>query len=171
MSNRDTTGGQEWQSGGGFGTGSTWESSTSETWTSTGSGSGSTGDQSTMDKAQSAASQVQDKAGQVADQAQAKAGQVADQATSKVDEGMDKAASGLNQAADMLRQRGQSMGGGTASTVANTAASTLEQGAQFLRENDTDQLIAEVENFVRRKPMESLLIAAGVGFVLSTARR
>jgi ElaB/YqjD/DUF883 family membrane-anchored ribosome-binding protein len=150
MSSRDTTP-QEWQPGSSFqGSTTGWD-----TPSSTG-----TGEQSTMDRAKDAVGMGQEKAGQMADQA-----------TAKADAGMDKAASGLDRAAETIRERGESMGGGTVADAATMAADRLEQGAQFLRENDTDQLIAELEALVRRKPVESLLVAAGVGFLLSKALR
>lgn len=150
MSSRDTTP-QEWQPG------SPLQGSTTGLDTPTGT---ETGSQSTMDRAKDAVGIGQEKAGQMADQA-----------TAKADAGMDKAATGLDRAAETLRERGESMGEGTAANAATMAADRLEQGAQFLRENDTDQLIAELEALVRRKPVESLLVAAGVGFLLSKALR
>lgn len=131
---------------------------------------------STVDKAKDVAGQAQEKATQAVDTAKEKAGQAADQATTKVDAGMDKAAGGLETLAGTLRERGESMGGsgGTASavqTAATTAAGTLDSAAQYLREKDTDQLMADLEALVREKPVQSLLVAAGVGFLLSKALR
>ena len=114
---------------------------------------------------------VQDKAGQAVDTAKEKVGQVTDQATAKVDAGMDKAAGGLQTLADTIRDKGPSGGqGGVGSAVAMTA-DKLETAATYLRDKDTDQLMTELEGLVRRKPVESLVAAAAVGFVLSKLLR
>jgi ElaB/YqjD/DUF883 family membrane-anchored ribosome-binding protein len=59
------------------------------------------------------------------------------------------------------------MGGGSVASIATTAADKMEAGAQMLREKDTEQIVSDLEALVRRKPVESLLVAAGIGFVLS----
>ncbi len=117
-------------------------------------------------KASAKASEVSDKASDVAAKAQEKAGAVGDKAQQSADQGMDKAASGLGQAADMLRQQGEQRSGTTA-TAATKTAEKLEGASQYLKEKDTDQVLTDLESLVRRKPVESLLVAAGVGFVLS----
>jgi ElaB/YqjD/DUF883 family membrane-anchored ribosome-binding protein len=95
-----------------------------------------------------------------------KASEMSGQAHAKADEGMNKAAEGVGQAADMLRQRGEQTGG-TMGTAATTVADKLDSTGTYLREKDTDQLMSDLEALIRRKPVESLLVAAGAGFVLS----
>jgi ElaB/YqjD/DUF883 family membrane-anchored ribosome-binding protein len=95
-----------------------------------------------------------------------KAAEVSGQAHAKADEGMTKAAEGVGQAADMLRQRGEQTGG-TVGTAATTVADKLDSAGSYLQEKDTDQLLQDLESLIRRKPVESLLVAAGAGFVLS----
>ena len=126
---------------------------------------GQTGD--LMETAKEKAGQVTEQAGAMLDTAKDRATQMTDQATSAVDTGMDKAASGLDTAAGTLRDRGESMGGGSMASLATTAADKMEAGAQLLREKDTEQIVSDLEALVRRKPVESLLVAAGIGFVLS----
>jgi len=130
-----------------------------------------------VDQAKQTAGQAVDtakeKAGQVTDTAKEKAGQMTEQATAKADIGIEKAAGGLDRAADMLRERtqGTEAGGGAVQTVAATAADKLDTAAQYLQGKDTDQLVAELEAVIRRRPVESLLVAAGVGFLLSKSLR
>lgn len=133
---------------------------------------GSTGDtmQQAQDKAGQALGTAQQKDQGAADTAKQKTSQAADQAQVKADQGMDKAASGLGQAADKLRQQGEQRGG-TAASVATTTAEKLDSASQYLREKDTNQILDDVEALVRRKPVESLLVAAGVGFLLSKVLR
>jgi ElaB/YqjD/DUF883 family membrane-anchored ribosome-binding protein len=114
------------------------------------------------DTYQDAADTAKDK-GQEAMQ---RAGEMGSKAQHKADEGMERAASGLGQAAEKLREQGQQRGGTMASTASMTA-DKLDSASQYLRDKDTDQLMTDLEALVRRKPVESLLAAAGIGFVLS----
>jgi len=125
----------------------------------------------TATELESSATSTGAQSGPMKDTVAEKAGGIVDQAKPAVDAGMDKAASGLQSAADMVRERGESMGGGQIASVATMAADKLEGGAGMLRGTDTDALIIEVENMVRRKPVESLAVAAGIGFLLSKALR
>lgn len=130
--------------------------------------SGSGADQA-KEKATEVAGQAKEQASQAVDTAKEKAGQVAEQATAKADVGLDKAAGGLDKAADVLRERGEAMGGqGSAvQSITATAATRLDGAAQYLQDKDTDQLKADLEAMVRQKPTQTLLVAAGVGFLLS----
>jgi hypothetical protein len=153
-----SSGGFDRSEGGTFGVGS---STVTE-----GSGQGGQGMGGAVD-------QAKEMAGQAVDTARDKAGQVTEQATAKTDVGIEKAAGGLDRAADVLRERagGTGAGGGAMQSAATMAADRLDSAAQYLQGKDTDQLVAELEALVRRRPMESLLVAAGVGFVLSKALR
>jgi ElaB/YqjD/DUF883 family membrane-anchored ribosome-binding protein len=100
-----------------------------------------------------------------------KAGELLDQAKPTLDTGMEKAASGLETAAETLRERGEAMGGGQMASVATLTADKLTTGAEMLRGTSSEAMMVELENMVRRKPVESLAVAAAVGFVLSKAIR
>ena len=129
---------------------------------------------SATDKAKDMAGQAQQKAGAAVETAQQKVDQVTDQATTKVDAGIDKAAGGLDKLADTIRGRAESSGQGGSSSMASQAtmvADKLDASAQYLRGKDTDQLITDLEALVRRKPAQSMLVAAGVGFLLSKTLR
>jgi len=137
-----------------------------------GQDTGSTVDQA-KEKATQAADTAKDKAAQAADTAKQKAGEVADQASTKVDAGMDKAAGGLDKAAGLLRDKSASMGGegSPVQSVATKAATQLDTASQYLQDKNTDQLMADLENLVRQKPAQTLLVAAGIGFLLSKVVR
>jgi cell division septum initiation protein DivIVA len=126
---------------------------------------------STKQKASNAVDTAEQKASKVADKASQTADQVIDQATSATDTGMDKAAGGMDKLAGEIRHQGQSMGSGTMQSAATSVADALESGAQFLRDKDTDELMTDLEGVIRRKPVESMLVAAGVGFFLAKAIR
>ena len=113
----------------------------------------------------------QNAVGQAMDMATERAGAVAEQATSAVDQGIGQAASGLDMAAGMIRERGEQMGGGGVQSSAVMVADKLDAASTYLRDKDSEQLIADLEALVRRKPTESLLVAAGIGFLLSKMMR
>lgn len=123
-------------------------------------------DASLQDKASDAAGQAKEKAGDLAGKAQEKAGEVGDKAQEKADSGLATAATGLGKASDMLRQQGEQRQG-TVGTAATKTADSLENASLYLQEKDTDQLMTDLEALVRQKPVESVLVAAGIGFVLS----
>jgi ElaB/YqjD/DUF883 family membrane-anchored ribosome-binding protein len=109
---------------------------------------------------------------QARDSASGKANEVAGQATAAVDQGIDRASAGLDRAADMIRERGEQMGGGSgAGSSAAMVADKLDAASTYLRDKDSAQLIADLERVVRQKPTQSLLVAAGVGFLLSKILR
>lgn len=132
---------------------------------SSSSGSGSSGDDSgAVDKVIGATAQ---KMGAISESMSG----MTDQAASKADAGMEKAASGLDSLAGTIRDKSQSMGGGQMQSIATTAADKMESGAEMLRHTDSEQLISELEALVRRKPVESMLVAAGIGFLFAKAMR
>ncbi len=112
------------------------------------------------------AGEAKDKASEVAGKAQEMAGEAGEKVHSGSDKGIDAAASGLEQAAGMLRKQGEQREG-TVGTAATKTADTLETASTYLHEKDTDQLMSDLESLVRRKPVESVLVAAGIGYVLS----
>lgn len=115
-----------------------------------------------QDKVQDAKAKAQDASQKV----QEKASDMGDKAQDKADAGMDKAASGLSTASDKLRDKGEQQGG-QVGKVANQAADTMDSASGYLREHDSDQMLNDLEDLIRRKPVESLLVAAGVGLLLS----
>ena len=112
---------------------------------------------------------AKDKAKDVVTNVQHKASEIGDQAASRADAGMDKAAQGLGSLASTLRERSESMGDSQMGSMATMAADRLESGAEMLRAKDTDQLVSDLEALVRRRPVESLLVAVGAGYLLSRA--
>jgi hypothetical protein len=127
-------------------------------------GIGSQGDSSPgmtgkMDKAKEALSGMTEKAGDIGSQA-----------TSRADAGMEKAAEGLDALASRVRDRGESMGEGQVASLATAAADKMHTGAEMIRGKDTDQLMTDLEALIRRRPVESLLVAAGIGYLISRAK-
>lgn len=110
-----------------------------------------------------------DKAKEALSTVSEKAGELTDQATSKADAGMEKAAGGLDSLADKVRKQGESMGDGQVATLATAAADRMQSGAEMIRSKDADQMMTDLEGLIRRRPVESLLVAAGIGYLISRA--
>ncbi len=125
------------------------------------------------EKTTQAADTAKKKATEAADTAKKKANQVVGQASTKADMGLDKAAAGIGKAADMLHEKAQGANGqsGGLMGMASQTADKLDGAAQYLKEKDSSQLVADLEAMVRQKPVQSLLIAAGVGLLLSKMMR
>ena len=121
------------------------------------------------DQAQEKVGQAKDKATEVKDQATDKAGEVKDQAVEKADQGLEKASGGLSTAADKLRE--QSGEGGPLPAQAGMVADRLEQASSYLKDKDTNEIISDLEAFVREKPVESVIGAVAIGFILAKILR
>lgn len=132
---------------------------------------------STSNKAQDKFNDGMDKADHMAKDAQSrmdkgkqKAGEMTGKAQERTDQGMDKAADAMDRGADMLRDRGNRQGG-TMGDVAGTAADAMESAGSYLHDANTGEMMDQVEAYIRKNPTQSLLIAAGVGFVLAKAMK
>ena len=136
--------------------------------TAAGSSSGSP-DAGAGSGSESMQTQVREQADKVISTTTRKAGSLADQATSSMDAGIEKASGGLDTLAGAIRDKSPSLGG--AQSMANTAADKIEAQAEMLRGQSADQMISDLEALVRRRPVESMLVAAGAGFILSKALR
>jgi hypothetical protein len=127
-------------------------------WTATG--------EQVSDKMSEAASQAREKIAEVGAQAR----EMGRSAVEKLDQGRESAAEGLRSTADSLRSGAQTGTQGV-TNLANRAADSMEQTAQYMREHDVRGMVGEMEKMVRRNPGPSLIAAAAVGFLLGTALR
>lgn len=88
-------------------------------------------------------------------------------------------ATAMNKAKDTTTAVGQSMGslagtirdnapqGGTMGSAATAVADGLQATGSYLQEKGFEDMIADLTSFVRRYPMQSLLLGAGIGYLLS----
>ena len=118
-----------------------------------------------QDKAQQAASTVQDKAQQAMDKAQ----DIGQQAADKADAATTTVGEKMTDVAQTIRQKAPATG--TAATVADTAADTLERAGTYLQQQDLNDMRADLENIIRRYPVQSLLVGLGVGYLLARGTR
>jgi ElaB/YqjD/DUF883 family membrane-anchored ribosome-binding protein len=116
------------------------------------------------------ASNAADKIAEAASQARNKAADLGRGAAEKIDQNRQAAAGGLQQAASTLHQKADSLPGGPRVTsFAHTAADKLEATAGYLRENDVNSMIEDLQRFIRRNPGPALLGAAAIGFLVGRA--
>jgi len=132
--------------------------------------SGSTsGGQMSEDSVGDTASQESGKKSSIAGKASEGASMAKEKATSGTDTLIEKAAGGLESLSSTMSSKSESMGSGQIQSIAGSAAGTLAQGAEMLRGRDSEQMMSDLEELVRKKPLESLLVAAGVGYLISRA--
>ena len=75
--------------------------------------------------------------------------------------GMDSAASSLHARADNLP------GGEKVARAAHTTADAMEKAADYVRDEDLEAMIEDVQQMVKRHPGATLLAAAAAGFLLA----
>ncbi len=157
----------------------------------TGSTAGGTGSESgigaggTASVTGEASGNVIDRARDIASTAQEKLADVGTTVREKTGSAKDSLADALESGAEKLRQRasggrvaGATAGGGTVTMpdgrvtqITDRVASGMDATADWLREADLDSMRAAVERQVREHPGRTLLIAAGIGYLIGKAFR
>lgn len=99
-------------------------------------------------------------------QGKAKLDDAAHMAEDKADEGIDRAAGFMATASDKLEEQGMKRDDqfGDAATM---AAEKMDSASQYLSQRTSKDILDDIETLVREKPLESVLVAAGVGLLLS----
>jgi ElaB/YqjD/DUF883 family membrane-anchored ribosome-binding protein len=97
-----------------------------------------------------------------------KASDVGQQVTATTDSALNTAGQRIEGLASTVRENAPS---GTAGEVATKAAHALEQSGQYLQNTSTSNLVSDVTDLVRRRPIPSLIIALGVGYLVVRALR
>jgi ElaB/YqjD/DUF883 family membrane-anchored ribosome-binding protein len=88
-------------------------------------------------------------------------------AANKFDDNREAAATGLKDAASSLHQNAGSMSGGDKLTsMAHSTATALDTTADWMRENSSTKIMADVSSLVKRNPGPSMLAAIAVGFLI-----
>jgi ElaB/YqjD/DUF883 family membrane-anchored ribosome-binding protein len=121
------------------------------------------------DKAHSAVDSAADKAQQAASDAKEKAQQIGNQVADRADAATTTVGEKMSDAASALRQNAPTSG--PIADAADTAADTLQRAGSYLQEQDLSDMRADLENLIRRHPVESLLVGFGVGYLLARGMR
>ncbi len=117
------------------------------------------------DKAQQVASTVKDTAQDLKDKAQ----DLGQQAAERADATTTTVGEKMSDVAQTIRERAPSTG--TLGNVADTAATTLDRAGTYLQQQDLSDMRADLEDIIRRHPIESLLVGLGVGYLLARSMR
>jgi ElaB/YqjD/DUF883 family membrane-anchored ribosome-binding protein len=126
----------------------------------------------TLDKQpeESMVERVKSAVSDTAEKAQDKVEEVGRTVQGNIDENRGPAADKLQDVASTLHEKADSLPGGEkVANLAHSAADKVEATAEYVREHDVQDMMADVENFVRKHPGQSLVAAAAVGFLLGKA--
>ena len=108
---------------------------------------------------------VKDKAADLKDQAQ-EAGAVA---AAKADDAMTATGDQMQSFAQTIREKAPTEG--RVGEVAQQAATALERGGTYLQQSDLNGVRDDLEQIVRRYPVQSLLVGLGIGYLVARATR
>lgn len=91
-------------------------------------------------------------------------------AANKFDANREAAAAGMKDAAYSIHENAGSISGGDRLTsMAHSAANALDSTADWVRENSTTKMMADVTSLVKKNPGPSMLIAMVAGFLIGRA--
>lgn len=114
--------------------------------------------------------QLGDKLSDMATQVKEKVMDFGTAAANKFDTNREAAATGLKEAASSMHENAGSVSGGDRLTgMAHSAASALDSTADWVRENNSTKIMADVTSLVKRNPGPSMLAAIAVGFLVGRA--
>lgn len=91
-------------------------------------------------------------------------------AKQRAEEGKSRAAGTMEDAAQELRERAEGTGGVQAK-AGEKVAEGMEKTAGYLREKDTQQVMDDVERYVREHPVQAIAGAIFGGFVIARILR
>jgi hypothetical protein len=113
---------------------------------------------------------TQEQAEDLAGKAKESAGQYAEKAQEQIDRGTDQAAGGLDKAADALRERTRDSDG-MGAQAGTRVAEGMETAAGYLREHNSEDMLADLEHYVKAHPTTALAGAVVAGFFIGRILR
>ena len=130
----------------------------------------------TFDKAQDeiegAGSALKSKLSESAASARDKVQNAGRNVQAKIDETRAPAAEKLQNVASALHEKADQLPGGeTVAGIAHKTADTMQATAEYVRRNDLQNMMGDVRTFVRKRPGQSLIAAAALGFLLGRTLR
>jgi len=116
--------------------------------------------------------ETQQAAGKVLRQTKDKVGEFGRTMQTKIDDSRVPAADTLENAASALHQRADRFPGGpNVAGAVHGAADKMQATADYVRDHEVRDMMADVETLVRRNPGPSLAVAAAIGFLVGRAFR
>jgi ElaB/YqjD/DUF883 family membrane-anchored ribosome-binding protein len=116
---------------------------------------------------QQLADQAKQQGQQLTDQAKQQGQQVADTVGQTTTQGLDKAATAAEGLAGTLREKAPSLPGDKTTDIAYQAADTLERGAEYVRDADVQRMRGDLEDMIRKYPVQSIAVGLAAGFLLA----
>ena len=113
---------------------------------------------------------AQEKAHELAGKTREAAGEYGHKAQDQLDKGMDQAAGSMAQAAEKLRAQSAHSEGMPAQAGVKVADG-METAAAYLREHNTEEILGDVEVYVRKHPTTALAGAVAAGFLIGRILR
>jgi ElaB/YqjD/DUF883 family membrane-anchored ribosome-binding protein len=108
--------------------------------------------------------------GDGASQATSRAAEIGQRAAAAIDDRRETLARGIDSAAASLHAKADSLPGGEkVAGAAHTAAAAMENAAGYVRDQDLQAMLSDVQQVVKKHPGAILLIATAVGFLLGRA--
>jgi len=99
------------------------------------------------------------------------AGEVAESVSEKLDQQRESAAGSLARAASTMHDKAESIPGGPkVVNLTHDIADGMQSAASYLRDHDFSQMGKDVMNICRRYPIQSLIAALAVGFLIERSR-
>jgi ElaB/YqjD/DUF883 family membrane-anchored ribosome-binding protein len=115
---------------------------------------------------------LKEKIEDIASRARDKAGQWTDAASETVDQQRETVSTGLDRAASTLHEKAERLPGGSqAVNAAHRIADGMESTASYLRQHDFADMRDDLVNVCRRHPVQALISAVAVGFLLGRSVR
>lgn len=111
-----------------------------------------------------ARAKVEDLAGKAKD----KASEVGSQAADKLDSAMTSAGTQMDNLAQKVIEKAPE---GPLGDAAINAAGALERGGRYLQQADVESIRGDLEGIIRRRPIESLAVGLGLGFIIARGLR
>lgn len=111
-----------------------------------------------------ARAKVEDLAGRAKD----KASEVGSQAADKIDSAMTSAGNQMDNLAQKVMEKAPD---GPLGDAAVNAAGALERGGRYLQQADVESIRGDLEGIIRRRPLESLAVGLGLGFIIARGLR
>jgi ElaB/YqjD/DUF883 family membrane-anchored ribosome-binding protein len=113
---------------------------------------------------------MQDKAQEMAGKTRETVNEMGQKAQDQLDKGTDQAAGGLEQAAEKLRSQTEGSSGMPAQAGVKVAEG-MESAAGYLRDHDTEDMVGDIEKYVKTHPTTALAGAVVAGFFIGRMLR
>lgn len=107
--------------------------------------------------------------GKAMDDVKQRAADASGAASDRIDSAMTSTGEQFQNIAQRVRENAPTSG--TMGNVATSAADALERSGSYLKQADVNQVRGDLESIIRQRPIESLLVGLGIGYLLARSMR